>query len=179
MDVVDNEVPVSVRPVELDMLAPVTLRAFADVYHGLRKSRPGLRWAHLGDSADIGCSSEIERFLKLAPHFGLGELAAAIPGNHDVAFLGNLAWHPDWDDACPGGRSAPGFARERIATLMPQREGRVVSPTDAFLATVTALGKLGEEEVVGIFLDTTDVRWDRVGIAGAEGGSQRRSSSGW
>ena len=170
LDVVDSEVPVSVRPVELDLLSPVTLRAFADVYKELRKSRPGLAWAHLGDSADIGCASEIDRFLKLAPRFGLGELAAAIPGNHDVAFLGNLAWHPDWDDACPGGRSSAGSAREKIASLMPPRRGRVVSPTDQFLATVTVLGTIGASDVVGVFLDTTDLPRDRVGIAGAQGG---------
>jgi hypothetical protein len=170
MDMVDAEVPVSVRPVELDLLSAVTFRAFADVYQGLRKTRPGLKWAHLGDSADLGCTSEIDRFLKLAPRFGLGELAAAIPGNHDGAFLGNLAWHPDWDDACPGGRSSPGSARTRIATLMPQRDGRAVSRTGEFLATVTVVGKLEADDVVGVFLDTTDVPRDGVGIAGAQGG---------
>jgi hypothetical protein len=170
LDAVDAEIPVSVRPVELDLLSSVTLRAFADVYQGLRQSRPGLEWVHLGDSADIGCASEIDRFVALAPRFGLGELAAAVPGNHDGAFLGNLAWHPDWDAACHGGRSSPAFARERLAGLMPQRKDRVVSHPDKFLATVTALGKIGAEDVVGVFLDTTDVPRDRVGIAGVQGG---------
>jgi hypothetical protein len=93
LDAVDAEIPVSVSPVELDLLSSVTLRAFADVYHGLRQSRPGLEWVHLGDSADIGCASEIDRFVKLAP-----------------------------------------------------------------------------DDVVGVFLDTTDGPRDRVGIAGVQGG---------
>ena len=170
MDLVDTAVPVSVRPVELDLLSAATLRSFADIFRELRKTRPSMQWAHLGDGADIGCVSEVERFLALAPRFGLDALAAVIPGNHDGAFLGNLFWHPDWDDACPGGRSSNGWARERLATLMPSRQGRMVSRSPRFLATVTALGTVGTEPVVGVFLDTTDLPRDRIGIAGVQGG---------
>ena len=177
MDLVDTEVPVAVRPVELDLLSAVTLRFFADIYRGLKTTRRGLKttrpsmqWAHLGDGADIGCVSEVERFLALAPRFGIDDLAAVIPGNHDGAFLGNLAWHPDWDDACPGGRSNPEWARQRLRTLMPSRPGRVVSDSSQFLAAVATLGTIGTEPVVGVFLDTTDTPWDRVGVAGVQGG---------
>ncbi len=170
MEVVDRAVPVSVRPVELDLLSAVTFRAFADVYQDLRKRYPGLQWAHLGDSADVGCISEIDRFIALVPRFGLDNLAAVIPGNHDVAFLGNLAWHPDWTDACPGGRLGPEIARDKLRAIMPTRAGRFTSSNEGFLATVTTLGRVDDKAVVGVFLDTTDVPWDSVGIAGTQGG---------
>ena len=170
LDLVDTEIPVSVRPVELDLLSSATLRSFADVYRQLHKSRPGMQWAHLGDAADLGCASELERFVALAPRFGLSDLAGAIPGNHDASFLGNLSWHPDWDAACPEGRSSPALARSRIGSLMADSTGRVVHRASNFLASVSLLGHLDVADVVGVFLDTTDAPHDRVGIAGAQGG---------
>ena len=53
----------AVRPVELDLLSGAALARFAEVYHGLAAERPGLRWVHLGDSADLGCASESEDYV--------------------------------------------------------------------------------------------------------------------
>ena len=174
LDLIDTEVPVSVRPVELDLLSAATLRSFADVYREMHASRPEMRWAHLGDTADLGCTSELERFVALAPRFGLSDLGGAIPGNHDVAFLGNLSWHPDWETACPQGRSSPATARARIGSLMADGDGRVVHRGSNFLASVSVLGHVGGAEVVGVFLDTSDAPRDRIGIAGAQGGISSR-----
>ena len=170
LDLVDTEIPVSVRPVELDLLSAATLRSFAGIYRELHEQRPEMQWAHLGDTADLGCTSELERFLALAPRFGLADLAAVIPGNHDVSFLGNLSWHPDWEAVCPQGRSSPATARARLGSLMADRAGRVVHRGSDFLASVSVVGHLGGADVVGVFLDTTDAPRDRIGIAGAQGG---------
>ena len=174
LDLVDTEIPVSVRPVELDLLSAATLRSFADMYRKLHESRPEMQWAHLGDTADLGCTSELERFVALAPRFGLSDLAGAVPGNHDVSFLGNLSWHPDWEAACPEGRSTPAIARSRIGSLMADGAGKVVHRASNFLASVSVLGHVGGADVVGVFLDTTDAPRDRIGIAGAQGGISSR-----
>src|SRR5262249_18523706 len=104
LDIVDRLVSVAVRPVELDLLSGVTFEHFVDLYKRMQNERNDLRWAHLGDFADLGCRGEVGRFQKLLAPMPRKLLAGASIGNHDGTFVGNFAWHPDWDSACPSGR---------------------------------------------------------------------------
>ncbi len=109
LPMVDAVVPVAVRPVVLDLLSGVTLDHFAMQYRQYAAKHPAtkLSYAYLGDLADVGCTSEIERFdahwrrfepadWKGAP----GSLLGIASGNHDNTFVGNFYWHPDWKSAC-------------------------------------------------------------------------------
>lgn len=178
---VDSVVPVAIRPVELDMLSGATLRHFAAIYARMRSERPEMRWAHLGDMADVGCVSEVRAFAQHAALFGVDQLAAVAPGNHDVTFLGNVFWHPQWKDACKSGRADRRFTLRQLQDLAGSGTARVTSDGMGFAATLATLGSVGEagrtEEVVGAFLDTTDYGMFSLGIAGVQGsisGKQKR-----
>jgi hypothetical protein len=150
LDMVDAVVPVAARPVELDLLSGVTLDHFADVFHELSRTRPGMLWAHLGDIGDVGCTAEQTRFDTVLDRFGRDSLAALAPGNHDSTFLGCFDWHPQWSKACPGGRAS--------------------KPDQGFSAHVVKLGDLrANGEITGLFLDTTDYAALSIGIAGSQG----------
>ena len=112
LDLVDSAVPVAVRPVELDLLSGAPLRRFAEIYRSLRDTRfPGMRWMHIGDFADLGCSSEARRALAYLDAFGFDRCVGLVPGNHDSAFVGNFTWHPDWVSACRPVRATSRFSR--------------------------------------------------------------------
>ncbi|MDQ3263484.1 MAG: hypothetical protein M3Y59_07475 [Myxococcota bacterium] len=169
---VDAVVPVSVRPVQLDLLSEITLLHFAEIYRSLHAQRPEMKWAHLGDVADLGCKSELERFGGAINAFGREQLASLAIGNHDLTFVGNVDWHPEWTSACPGGRADAAFTREWYARHLVDG-GRSLGRERAFLASVVKLGEVGGRPVVGAFLDTNEWPYDALGVAGAQGGISR------
>lgn len=169
---VDAVVPVSVRPVQLDLLSETTLLHFAEIYRSLQAQRPEMKWAHLGDVADLGCKSELERFGGAIKAFGREQLASLAIGNHDLTFVGNVDWHPEWTAACPGGRADGTFTREWYAGQLVDG-GRSLGRERAFLASVVQLGQVGGRPVVGAFLDTNEWPYDALGVAGAQGGISR------
>jgi len=181
--VIDRLVPVAVRPVELDLLSGATLDHFARTYQIARKKWPDLKWAHLGDFADLGCRSEMDRLKGVVETFGNGFLGMA-PGNHDSYFTGNFAWHPDWskERACPGGpqqRSGAAGTNARIEQLRPQLgpgEFQTSTASDKFFARVAPMGNLaGNKPVVAAFLDTSDYsNWLWIGAAGVTGAISRK-----
>lgn len=169
---VDAVVPVSVRPVELDLLSEATLLEFARRYHAERAENPALKWAHLGDIGDLACQSELARFDAVVDAFGRDGLASLAVGNHDVVFVGNLAWHPDWSRACPKGRADAAFAHDWYRRHL-EGQGRSVSAGEPFFASVAPLGEVDGRPVLGVFFDTNQESWDAVGVAGAQGGFTR------
>lgn len=134
LPMVDAVVPVAVRPVALDLLSGVTLDQFAHMFELYHEQNPTteLSWASLGDLADIGCSTEMERYHNYFSQFDLPEqgkprhrLAGIASGNHDNTFVGNFVWHPDWQPACevPDGKGATfGYRLDKLAAdaLMKQ-----------------------------------------------------------
>lgn len=191
--VIDRVVPVAVRPIELDLLSGATLDHFARTYRAAKELWPNLKWAHLGDFADLGCRSELERLRGVVGAFGSGFLGMA-PGNHDSYFTGNFAWHPDWTEngACPGGGPQQRLGENGTnafieGLLLEHKQGKDGRPPLAtgevaqtnweehdFFGRVVSLGNLEvggrERAVVAAFLDTSDysdLGW--VGAAGVTG----------
>lgn len=127
LPMVDAVVPVAVRPVALDLLSGVTLDQFAHMFELYHEQNPTteLSWASLGDLADIGCSTEIQRYDNYFGQFDVAEhgkprhrLAGIASGNHDNTFVGNFVWHPDWQPACevPDGHGAKfGYRLDKLA----------------------------------------------------------------
>ncbi len=188
LDLVDTIVPVAVRPVELDLLSESTLRHFASLYKTLHK--PGMLWAHLGDAADLGCVGELSRLRGAFARFAaVDRLAGIAPGNHDNTFVGNFAWHPDWDGACnqlpANTQIADRALRDATKDFLiggalvegRHREAGVLTPEGDWLATVAPLGESAGRQVVGVFVDTSDRGAWQLGVAGVFGsisGDQER-----
>jgi hypothetical protein len=196
-DLVDDFVPVAIRPVELDLLSGVTFRHFGDVYRRLGSDRPNLLWTHLGDFADLGCSGEMDRaekYLRVFAGVNGAQLAALVPGNHDSTFVGNFVWHPDWTEACrpAGDRTGSPFfvtkadTNRRLSNLMtawlPAGSVHTInhgldSPPTTALVSFRVLSDAGDkagDPVVGAFLDTSDYTagdslFRLIGIAGEQG----------
>lgn len=195
LDLVNTVVPVSVRPIELDLLSGATLAHFGKIYADLRRQRPNMLWAHLGDSADLGCKSEMIRAQRLLREFGGGKpglLAALVPGNHDSTFIGNFTWHPDWSTTgvCRSGilwkNEANGMLRtvaDELRIKQPPSEAIALehwsSAWDhrAALAWVTRLGVLQGKSVVGVFLDSSDYTGLGLGIDGVQGSISRAQAT--
>ncbi len=202
LPMVDAVVPVAVRPVALDLLAGVTLDHFAMLFRRYVDSHASTQtsYAFLGDLADIGCTSEIERYPAYFARFeppgwlgGSGHLAGIAPGNHDNTFVGNFAWHPDWDTAChldmPAGGSGARLDKrssdEAIAKLVKQFGSVGVTmprePVRGFAAwvegrtTLPMVSKLGvlpgavPRPVYAVFVDTGDSALWQYGVAGSQG----------
>ncbi len=196
LDLMDAFVPVAIRPVELDLLSEASFLHFARMFDTLSATHPGLRWAHLGDFADLGCRGEVDRFTDLfagvAP--GAHALAGLAPGNHDSTFTGNFAWHPDWDRVCVSGRADKVASDEILAGLLstgidPARGGhRLVKKPPSFLAlgfsrrsalvSASVLGRARDggltRDVIGVFLDSSDQNNFEIGIAGLQGAISRQ-----
>ena len=184
-NMIDDFVPVAIRPVELDLLSVASIDHFACVYGGLVRDAPQVQfaWAHLGDFADLACRSELNRFTERATCFGRDTFAGFAPGNHDTHFTGNFAWHPDWDEAgaCrhpapddgPVSRVATPTFTEDLANVIRVDQGKIFASTvdDGVdhLATLSHLGTLGNQRVVGIFIDTSDFAGWALGAAGLQG----------
>lgn len=173
LDAVSRYERVVARPVELDLLSGATLLHFGDVFRALRVTRPQLRWAHLGDVADIACPSELRRFARLLRD-GWSDLPVAIaPGNHDVLFFGNFMWHPGWSRACGEQASGPG-QRAAFAALLDDVANNPQRPTCPLpgagtLPQVSVLGETGGRPILGIFVDTSDFGGYALGAAGVQG----------
>ncbi len=196
LDLMDAFVPVAIRPVELDLLSEASFLHFASMFATLSARHPGLRWAHLGDLADLGCRGELERFTGLFSRVGpagFRALAGLAPGNHDSTFTGNFAWHPDWDRVCVSGRADKVASDEILAGLLstgldPARGGhRLVKKPPSFLAlgfsrrsalvSASVLGRTRDgarpRDVIGVFLDSSDQNNFDIGIAGLQGAISR------
>ena len=187
LDLVNSVVAVSVRPIELDLLSGATLAHFGKIYAGMLEQRPNMLWAHLGDSADLGCKGEMRRAQAHLRAFGggaPGRLAALMPGNHDSTFIGNFTWHPDWgtDGVCKSDilwkNNANAMLREVADELRPRQPGTEAIVTDhwstlwdhrAALAWVTRLGVLEGKSVIGVFLDSSDYTGLGLGVDGVQG----------
>jgi hypothetical protein len=192
LDLVDDVIPVAIRPVELDLLSGVTFRQFGDLYAWKKKSDKAWRdapWAHLGDLADLGCRSELDRAQKYIDTFAgraKGQpddrLAALVPGNHDSTFFGNFLWHPDWETTCqPAGKpkEAPRTKEEVNEWIFDRmkhaREGADVERTSAehdtnALVSFQVLGTIEKTvSVVGAFVDSSDYTEGVLGLAGVQG----------
>ncbi len=191
-DLVDRVIPVAVRPVELDLLSGVPFQHFGELYRAMREQRRDLPWAHLGDFADLGCKSELDRAKKYVDAFApdnASSLAGLVPGNHDSTFFGNFAWHPDWETVCtPEGRplEAPPSKTDVnrwLASWMksdPHAPRHVIPPDQLkrvslfhpkaeALVSFRDLGEAAGVRVVGAFLDTSDYADGMLGVAGAQG----------
>ncbi|HLK90040.1 MAG TPA: hypothetical protein VKZ18_09100 [Polyangia bacterium] len=198
MEAANAIVPVSRRPVELDMLSTASVVRLQSIYDRIRDQRAAERrsppdWAHLGDLGDLSCLGEMDRAVKLFGKFGAGArlLAGVAPGNHDSTFQGNFDWSPFWGGACTTDRMDKTSSDEKLAGLLAGAlpdpsgthglTGRAVDtlflldrPQSRF--TMTRLGKLGGHGVLAIFIDTTDRQAGDFGIAGVFGsfsGQQR------
>lgn len=172
LDLVDWLVPVAVRPVELDLLSGATLWHFAAAYKALHEEGKAGHWAHLGDSGDLGCASEVRRFTeRYVSQFGDG-LAALVPGNHDSTFIGNFVWSPDWPQNCPppGGPLHKAESNDLLSKASP---GATLIGHNRFwgsaLARVTQLGTSSGRAVLGVFVDTSDFTTVQLGAAGQQG----------
>ena len=184
-NMIDDLVPVAIRPVELDLLSVASIDHFACVYNGLIEDAPDVQfaWAHLGDFADLACRSELNRFADRATCFGHETFAGFAPGNHDTHFTGNFSWHPDWDEekACqhPGPDDGPvsrietpTFTDDLTEVIQVGQDKVFASTVDDgvdHLATMSNLGMLGTQRVVGIFIDTSDFAGWAFGAAGLQG----------
>jgi len=205
MEVVSALVPVSRRPVELDMLSTATVVRYQSVYEELERRRYALGlgpalWAHLGDFADLSCVDEMKRMTGLLATFAPGAklLAGIAPGNHDSTFQGNFDWSPYWDRACQEqlDKATSDKALADLMTPLLATDAETKSVPDKRIAatlfqlspraryTITPLGTLTQRGrsrgVLGVFLDTSDRLANNFGIAGAFGsfsGQQRRQIS--
>src|SRR5205807_8506122 len=118
--------------------------------------------------------------------FGASDLVALVPGNHDSSFVGNFAWHPDWERVCRVGtrsdRLTKAISDQIIFDMMPAGDSRrrheivhhgVADKT--FVTTVATLGETNGTLFIGAFLDSSDyVGWTDLGAAGVQGAISRR-----
>lgn len=204
MPMVDAVVPVAVRPVVLDLLSGVTLDHFAKLYRRYADRHPdtALTYAYLGDLADIGCEGEMLRYPSYWQRFALGPrrggpggLAGIASGNHDNTYVGNFAWHPEWNAACdiPGqptqsgivdkdaandhiGKMASEFGvadlwmpKEPPCSLAGLAEGKDALPMVSTLGHLPADASSAARPVVGVFLDTGESAFWQFGAAGSMG----------
>jgi len=102
LKVIDELSGTAIRPVGLDLFADDLLgRTLADYVsvQGLEGNRSAV--LHLGDSLDVACTSEWERFVRVMEIPGrLGEGWALAPGNHDGFFYGMAHEGRIWKDGC-------------------------------------------------------------------------------
>ncbi len=168
LDLADALVHVAVRPVELDLLSGFTLARFARTRaHLARGAAATVRWMHLGDDGDLGCSSEVERMGTYVGIFGDAPLVL-VPGNHDSAFVGNFAWHAAWDGACfPSPRASKTIGDAILHAYSPSSDVVRHPSSRTALVSVQHLGKVGDVDVAGAFLDTSDS--STLAIAGVQG----------
>lgn len=204
LPMVDAVIPVAVRPVALDLLSGVTLVHFARLYRQYVAAHPTTQssYAFLGDLADIGCSTEIERYPAYFARFeeptwtgGRGHMAGLASGNHDNTFVGNFAWHPDWDPAClvpaKGALPAHGTRLDKISSdyalrdlvkrfatkdlIVPDEPLRASAAWIDGRSSLPMVNRLGElpgtppRPVYGVFLDTGDSAYWQLGVAGSQG----------
>jgi hypothetical protein len=178
------------RPVELDMLGPLSLRHFARVYAELNAQRVAagqsrLGWAHLGDMADISCERELGRVRSELGAFGSrGPLAGIAVGNHEMSFEGSFHWSPHWDPACASGKLDKDATSQALSAdfgpALARAGGELVrlsspfgSPRGGSLSAVSPLGvaRQGARQrgVLGVFLDSNDGRAFDWGMPGSVG----------
>jgi cholesterol oxidase len=189
LDLADRLVPVAVRPIELDLLSEVTLLHFGfDIYQQLKKTRRDMKWAHIGDFGDLGCSLELERLRGVFNAYSnIGKLAGIAPGNHDSSFVGNFDWHPDWDSVCkaPSVRLEKEASDAQLEKLLDANPDRIVRrmyerakplspfPGHGYLAMVSPIGTTknasGDHPVIGVFIDSSDHGAFDIGVAGVVG----------
>lgn len=175
------------RPVALNVLTEASVAHFGATYRALAGRRPAdrpMRWAHLGDLADLSCRGELARVRRMMAAFGLETLAGVAFGNHEMSFTGTFHWSPFWDTACPTGRMEKDTATAALEEFLrppvqkaggdlARLEGTFFAPRGGSLVTVTPLGTTrhaGKERgVIAVFLDTTDGRAFDNGIPGSFG----------
>ena len=173
------------RPLALEMLSAVPLKHFASVYARLKEDRPNMLWAYLGDMADLGCRSELERMYVLFKDFvRVGPLAGIALGNHEMSFQGSSHWSPYWNAACA---SEPARKDEvsrdivkNFANEIERNKGEFLRLESSFLnfrgGSLSAVSPLGVVEqtgrtagVIGVFLDTSDGKAFDKGMPGSVG----------
>ena len=177
--VLDSIVHVARRPPALDALSSATLAEFARQYRSILAEHPGLPWAHLGDVGDLGCASEVSRLGRLIDRFDRDLFAGFTPGNHDSSYVGNLTWHPEWHRACPAGRAEhdalAGLAQPPLARVDGAGYPTIArsGPHSEFHATISDLSFARDRSILGVFLDTTDYGWLKLGLTGVQGSLSR------
>ena len=130
--VIDDVSGTAIRPVALDLFADDLFRRTLEDYvstQGVRGGRGAV--LHLGDSLDVACTGEWERFAQAMDIPGqLGEGWAMAPGNHDAYFYGMAHEGRIWTDGCrePGdGRrvdrrmTKPRFVENYLKALSAQK----------------------------------------------------------
>jgi hypothetical protein len=174
------------HPVESDLLTPATLPHLAAMEEEMGRAKAG--WVFLGDLADLGCESEVQRALAGLDAFGKDRALGVAMGNRDGRFGGGVWWSPHSDEACLNpldkgkasdlvlggfseGVAAAGGTIERVHARtgwmrgFPQKGDAVVGVSP--LGSTKHQGKL--RLVVGVFLDTAeDIDLD-FGLTGDQG----------